>query len=87
MTLELPDLDSSAFLGAAAGLGGGSSDAATTLLGMNQLLGGGLDAEARDKILPSDFADEARAKLHKSQAIALRPGQIRKGGVRKPGSL
>lgn len=30
----------------AAGLGGGSSDAATTLLGMNQLLGGGLDAEA-----------------------------------------
>lgn len=29
----------------AAGLGGGSSDAATTLLGMNQLLGGGLSGE------------------------------------------
>lgn len=29
----------------AAGLGGGSSDAATTLLGMNQLLGGGCTAE------------------------------------------
>lgn len=27
------------------GLGGGSSDAAATLLGMNQLLGGGLSAE------------------------------------------
>ncbi len=58
----------------AAGLGGGSGDAATTLLGLNQLFGGPLDPEALHS-LAARCGSDVPFFLHSTPALATGRGE------------
>lgn len=58
-----------------AGLGGGSSDAAAVLLGLNQLLGGGLNTEALAK-LAAEIGSDVAFFVYRSPAMCRGRGEL-----------